>query len=171
MTVDSSVNCSLRYYKAYIAEPGTVCAELDIDSGLLVEETSESWNAMGVIPESHEAEVVVQGDPPKGSVVVKLMRRYEGYSISEGQECALLLTGFDPEIDLPFEGYLFMPKIVIQSVVEEEYFDDEEEDYDDNSYTVTSVGFVDGETHSMLRQTWEPHPTEQICYVEAFQKF
>ena len=81
-----------------------------------------------------------------------------------------MLTGFDPEIDLPFEGYLYIPKIVIQSVVEEEYFDDEEEDYDDNSYTVTSVSFVDGETHSMLRQTWEPHPTEQICYVEAFSE-
>jgi hypothetical protein len=171
MTVDSSVNCSLRYYKAYIAEPGTVCAELDIDSGLLVEETRKSWNAMGEIPESHEAEVVVQGHPRTASVVVKLLRLYKDCSIARGQECGLLLVGFDPEIDLPFEGYLYIPKIVIQSVVEEEYFDDEEEDYDDNSYTVTSVGFVDGETHSMLRQTWEPHPTEQICYVEAFQKF
>ena len=167
MTVDSSVNCSLRYYKAYIAEPGTVCAELDIDSGLLVEEARKSWNAMGEIPESHEAEVVVQGHPRTASVVVKLLRLYKDCSIARGQECALLLVGFDPEIDLPFECYVYIPRIVIQTVVEEEYFEDDEDD----SYTLTSVSFVDGEVHSMLRQTWEPHPTEKICYVVAMRRF
>ena len=131
MTADSSVVCSIEYYNAYIAEPGTVCADLDIDSDLLVEETWRGWKPMGEVPEGLEAEVMVQGDPQKASVVVRLLYRYRGYSISEGQECALLLTGFDPENDFPLLGYVYIPQIVIQSIGEEEYFEDEEDEGDE----------------------------------------
>ena len=169
MNVDSSIVCSIEYPSAFIAEPGTVCAELDDYFGLLVEESRQAWETMGEIPEGHQAEVVVQGDPPKASVTVKLMYRYNGYSISEGQECALLLTGFDPENDLPFPGYIYIPRIVIQSIGEEWYFEDEEDE--DLGYTVTRVTFADGEVRSMLRQTWEPHPTERTSYVQALHRF
>ncbi len=170
MTFDSSsIVCSIEYYRAYIAEPRTVCAEFDPDLGLPVGESRHAWESMGETPEGHQAEVVVQGDPPKASVTVKLMYGHNRHYISEGQECALLLTGFDPENDWPLPGYIYIPRIVIQSIGEETYLEDEEDE--DSGYTVTRVTYADGEVHSMLRQTWEPHPTERLSYVQALHRF
>ena len=167
MIFDSSIVSSIEYPKAFIAEPGTVCPEID-HFGLPVEESRQAWETIGEFPEGHQAEVVVQGDPPEASVTVKLMYRHNGYSISEGHECALLLTGFDSETDLPFPGYIYIPRIVIQSIGEEFYFEDEEDE--DSGETVTRIVFADAEARSMLRQTWEPHPTERLSFVQALHR-